>query len=113
MSDDSDQPSGEATYGLILSFPDQSHSFVHGYEAGLLAARMKAGEAEIDSKKSFPFHRANLELFRRMATLHGYELVTDKVTAEGHADDAFDTYINCTFTKVEGQRKVKPTLRVV
>lgn len=113
MSDDNQAVGESVSYSLAFSFPDPSPSFVHGYEAGAIGYRMQAGEAEISTTGAFPFHVANLELFKRMAAFHGYSLETDKVTCEGHEDSTFDIYVNCTFKKIEGGRPPKPSLRIV
>lgn len=38
--------SEETDYGLILSFDDQSPSFVYGWEAGVIWQRLTSGERE-------------------------------------------------------------------
>jgi hypothetical protein len=60
--------------GLLFAFPDQSASFVHGFEAGMLWARIEAGEAVIDCgfEEGFPLHTDNLELVLRMAAVGSY-----------------------------------------
>jgi hypothetical protein len=69
-----------AEYGLIVSFEDQSASYVHGYEAGMLHARMNSGqEAEIESV----VHTENQETLRRMAVAYGWEAVFEPTEVEG------------------------------
>lgn len=51
-------------YGLLVSFPDQSESFVNGFEAGALWQRLGAEVEPIDTL----LHVANLEVALRMAT---------------------------------------------
>lgn len=59
----------DAEYGLLVSFEDQSASFVHGFEAGQLWQRMRDGtEAEI----SATIHTANRETVTRMALAEGW-----------------------------------------
>ena len=70
---------------LAYAFPDASPSFVHGYEAGALSARMEAGEQTIDCGyyENFPLHSANAELFRRMAAHYGYTIEVEGVVIDG------------------------------
>ena len=64
MSEDNEE------FGLIVSFDDQSHSYVHGFEAGMIWQRMQAGaEAEIDTL----IHTVNTETVRRMAVAEGWD----------------------------------------
>lgn len=60
----------EADYRCLFPFPDGSDSFVHGYEAGLLDARMTAADALIEGV----YHTANLTVFRRMCGHFGYDI---------------------------------------
>lgn len=54
---------GHATdYALIVSFPDQSETFVLGFEAGMIWERLQAGETEIDVN----VHTLNIEVLNRM-----------------------------------------------
>ena len=87
--------SGEE-YGLLISFPDQSHSFVHGYEAGILDQRMQKELGPI----SQPIHTANKDLYTRMCAVYGWT-VTFKGTEYGEWTDA------------EFVRGKKPALTVV
>lgn len=58
-------------YGLIVSFPDQSDSFVHGYEAGMLATDMRRGDvAEIERT----VHSANREVITRLCMAEGWSV---------------------------------------
>lgn len=68
MSDGSDQHQ----YGLVVSFPDQSESFVLGFEAGGVWERLKAGETPLTLEI---VHTKNREVIDRMATAEGYEIV--------------------------------------
>jgi hypothetical protein len=49
-------------YALIVSFPDQSETFVLGFEAGMIWERLQAGETEIDVN----VHTLNIEVLNRM-----------------------------------------------
>lgn len=70
----------DQTYGLIVSFEDQSHSYVHGFEAGLLSARMNGGlEAQIEAT----VHTENRETIRRMALAYGWEVQFEPTEVEG------------------------------
>lgn len=67
MSDEAETT--ETKYGLLVSFEDQSPSYVHGFEAGMLWHRMEAGaEAEIE----LMVHSANRETINRMAIAKGW-----------------------------------------
>lgn len=68
MSADNDTPDDTA-FGLIVSFPDQSASFVHGFEMGQLWQRMEHGaEAEITAT----VHDENREVIVRSADALGW-----------------------------------------
>ena len=58
-------------YGLLISFPDQSQSFVHGFEAGMVFNEL-ANEPE-----SFDVtgRAENVELYERIADYYGYDVV--------------------------------------
>ena len=62
MSDES------ATWHPMVSFPDQSASFVHGFEAGQLWLLMEWASPEIERT----VHDANREVINRMASRLGY-----------------------------------------
>lgn len=53
---------------LLVSFPDQSKSFVHGFEAGQIWQRLRDGEPLIENQL---IHRANVEVIDRMALENG------------------------------------------
>lgn len=68
-----------ADYGLLVSFEDQSDSYVHGFEAGLISARMKSGiEAEIKAT----VHTANRETITRMAIAYGWSALFETTQFE-------------------------------
>lgn len=56
---------------LVIRFPDQSESFVHGYEAGRLAHKMALGDHKVEND-GFPIHTANEEILRAMCQYFGY-----------------------------------------
>lgn len=91
MNDDVDDFSPDAAeFRCLVPFPDQSASFVHGFEAGLIWQRMNAGEQVIGTNYEIATHSANEEVFRRTADAHGYLLEVEKDGSE---------WIIATFTK--------------
>ena len=72
-----DDPKKDVEQALMVSFPDQSDSFVHGFEAGMIWQRMQAGEAVIESP--LPYHFANCEVFHRLAEAGGYDIECHEV----------------------------------
>lgn len=64
-------------HGLIVSFTDESDSFVHGFEAGMIWQRLQSGEPEIFAT----IHTENAEVLRRMAAATGYALALEEVAA--------------------------------
>lgn len=87
---------------LCFRFPDGSNSFVSGYEAGLLGARMALGEEEIISP--LPYHTDNLELFRGMSEHYGYSMT--------HQPTEFSEWSNVEFLRKPPEQKI-PFLRLV
>jgi len=68
------QPSG---WQCLVSFPDQSESFVLGFEAGKLWRLLEIGE-EVNSWPDHELaHIANLELYQRFATHFRCDLYVD------------------------------------
>ena len=59
----------DAEFMPLVRFPDQSPSFVLGFEAGMVWSRMQQGEAIIEN--AIPYHVENLEVFQRMADAGG------------------------------------------
>jgi len=57
-------------YTPFVKFPDDSASFVHGYEAGQIGAMMDEGRIGISQR---PVHTANIEVLIRMSDAYGYE----------------------------------------
>ena len=77
MSDDAE---GNVGYGLIVSFPDESASFVNGFEAGALWNRLTGGaEAEI----SLTTHTENREVIARMADAQGWDVEVTTSQVQG------------------------------
>jgi hypothetical protein len=92
MSDDS-------AFSCVLSFPDQSESFVLGFEAAPFWTRLRNGETLVKTDDGFPVHRANDELFRRMAEACGYDYTATPID---------ECWMNVRFAKVS-----RPRLAVV
>lgn len=57
-------------FGLLVSFPDGSPSFVNGYEAGMIWEAMQRGDDVIERT----VHAENIPVLRRMATVCRYEM---------------------------------------
>lgn len=55
---------------LIVSFPDQSERYAHGFEAGMIWQRMQAGEPNI----AVTARAENREALIRMASAAGYTI---------------------------------------
>jgi hypothetical protein len=85
----------EHEYGLVVSFPDQSASFTHGFEAGRLDQRMSTSETPIEEC----VHSDNEEVLRRLAEHQGYAVEWRASEVEGWS------YIEL--------RKVRPSGKVV
>lgn len=65
---------------LLVAFPDESPSFVHGFEAGRIWQRMKVNdEAEIWATT----HPENREVIRRMADAEGWSVEVTPTDVEG------------------------------
>jgi hypothetical protein len=65
---------------LVVSFPDQSASFVHGFEAGAAWEKMKRGDvAELE----LTTHAENREVIRRMADNLGWSVEIKESGTEG------------------------------
>ncbi len=98
-------------WGLVVAFPDESPSFVHGYEAGALAERMKRGDvAEIERET---VHAANEEIIRRLCVAYGWDCEFEPCKDE--TDQVYETYRVVTLRKVkaEPERANPHGLRVV
>ena len=55
---------------LHIRFDDQSHSYVHGFEAGMIYQRIKDGECLIEEQ----VHSANIKTLDEMATAEGFSI---------------------------------------
>lgn len=87
----------ERNWGLLVSFPDQSQSFTHGFEAGLLWQRLRSGhEAEIEN---LTVHAENEEVMRRMALAEGWSCEFEPCKDE--AGKVYETYRVATLRKTE------------
>lgn len=60
-----------AEFRCLVPFPDNSQSFVHGFEAGMIWQQMVDGIQEIEPLVGL--HGENIEVFRRMASAQGYD----------------------------------------
>lgn len=60
----------DAEWRPMVAFEDQSASYVHGYEAGMIWQQMQDEHAEID----VIVHLENKETLRSMADAAGYEM---------------------------------------
>lgn len=69
--------SDAVTWRPLVSFPDQTANFVHGFEAGMIWQRMRAGEQHIDA---ITVHAENREVLQRMADAEGYEAAFFTIT---------------------------------
>jgi hypothetical protein len=58
----------------LVSFPDQSDSFVHGFEAGMIWQQMQDGASPIGTH-GLPYHTENVEVIKRMADAAGYQVI--------------------------------------
>ena len=61
--------SDKEEYGLLVSFTDQSHSFTHGFEAGMIWQDMQNNVPRIDMM----VHEENVQVICRMAEAAGYQ----------------------------------------
>ncbi len=93
----------EETWGLVFDFPDQSSSFVYGFEAGQLFARMHG----LEDAFVFLTHPENREVIRRIADYLGWAVEFLPIENEGRD--------NTTLTKKDNYReRINPHgLRVV
>lgn len=85
----------EETFELVVSFPDQSASFVNGYEAGMIWERMKTTNEEFECTT----HSENREVLKRMSINLGWSMEHKECEIEG--------WDECKFTKT-GFSKERP-----
>jgi hypothetical protein len=91
-------------YRLLVSFPDDSASFAHGFEAGQIWQRMGDGDlAELE----LTTHTANREVIRRMADNLGWDVEVLASDIEGW------DYTKLVKRRPERQRANPHGLRVV
>lgn len=89
---------------LLVSFEDQSESYVHGFEAGKIWEQMCSTP---EGYMEFTIHTQNVETIRRMAIAEGWNADFAETEVEGW------TYVNL---EREGKSTEKPNpfgLRVV
>lgn len=60
----------DAEYALLVSFPDQSASYVNGFEAGMLWESMQRGDA---AEIEYTIHEENRLTVQRMAIAGGWD----------------------------------------
>lgn len=70
-------------YGLVVSFPDQSPSFVHGFEAGGIWEQMKFARLGASAALSMTVHTENLEVIERMAISQGWTFSATLTAVQG------------------------------
>lgn len=69
------------SYELVIEFPDQSASFVHGFEAGQIWEALKRRDPEIGRT----INEESVDLIAQMAERQGYDLSV-KELAPGWVD---------------------------
>jgi len=75
----------------LVPFEDQSDSYVHGFEAGMIWQRMQQAEEVIET--DIPLHRANLRTFEKMASAAGYDFERSLLKGE------MKEWVEITFTR--------------
>jgi hypothetical protein len=99
-----EESEAEGGWQLVVEYPDQSASFVHGVECGKLIARMKAGAvAEIKHIT----HAENREALRRIADYLGWRIEVVPTSFVGWDFSIF------TKVKQEGRRINPQGLQIV
>lgn len=93
----SDISEDAAEFRCLVPFPDQSESFVLGFEAGMIWQRMVSAETPI--KNGCAYHTANRTVFSRMADAQGYD-------AEFEPCDDLDEWMVATFTTRSNRLRV-------
>lgn len=87
----------------LVSFNDQSPSFVHGFEAGMIWQQMQQTDAVIDG--ALPVHVVNETVLRRMAASAGYKVEFKPI-------DGSDEWTSAVFTLLSAAPR-RSYLRVV
>lgn len=91
----------QGAYGLIVSFPDGSPSFVNGFSAGMIWQKMQSGQEFLETTLT-----ENTEVLQRMCIATGYEVEIK--------DTEFKEWKFSTFKKVKEPTITNPFgLRVV
>lgn len=85
----------ETEFRPIVPFEDQSDSYVHGFEAGMIWQRMQQSEDVIET--ATPLHRANLPTLQKMAAACGYDVEERDVTM-GPDGLISDEWVDMIFT---------------
>jgi hypothetical protein len=88
MAADDDLSEDAAEFRCLVPFPDESGSFVNGFEAGMVWQRMVAGETPIENP--IAWHLDNRLVFERMAAAQGYDAEFERCCS---------TWMTAIFTK--------------
>ena len=67
----------------LFALPDKSDSFVNGFEAGMIFAKLITKPEILDTSDDFPLRRANIQVFRNMAKSLSYHVGFQKVKVGG------------------------------
>ena len=59
---------------MSYSFPDETQSFVNGFEAGLVEAELLKEPEVLDTSDGFPKRIENIELYKLMGKDLGYDV---------------------------------------
>lgn len=98
MTDNIEDYSEDAReFRCLVPFPDQSESFVLGFEAGMIWQRMISGELVIGGLDEIATHETNAVVFQRMADAQSYDLTIDP---------AGNGWIIATFVKRQNRFRV-------
>lgn len=92
-----DFPPDAAEFRCLVPFPDQSESFVLGFEAGIIWQRMAQKEQIIGGLNEVATHSENETVFQRMADAQGYDLDIAPCDSE---------WIIATFTKRQNRLRL-------
>lgn len=100
-------PDDNTSYSLAVSFPDQSQTFVLGFEAGMLWQLMVKDEPEIN----ITTNTLNREVISRMANSMRYTLYVEPTSIEGwdHTRLVKDVYSG----NVKPKKGMSSILRVI
>ncbi|TSD89160.1 DUF550 domain-containing protein [Mycobacterium sp. KBS0706] len=98
------QPEGLADFGLLVSFPDQSPSFVHGFEAGMIWMDLRDSADPFD----LTMHSANRVLATRIASHHGWNVTFRATEFEEWTTASFARGSRPALTSIDGGRAATP-----